>query len=63
MQGKKLGQIGEDKTSISIFQIENSIQIFEDRFVWYHETRDAAQSGLFLYPNGDTEETENTAKY
>ena len=49
MQRKKSGQIGEDKTSISIFQIENSIQIFEDRFVWYHETRDAAQSGLFLF--------------
>ena len=49
MQRKKSGQIGEDKTSISIFQIENSIQIFEDRFVWYHEIRDTAQSGLFLF--------------
>ena len=41
---------GRDKISIFIFQIENSIQIFEDRFVWYHETRDTAQSGLFLFP-------------
>lgn len=49
MQGKKSGQIGENKTSISIFQIENSIQIFEDRFVWYHEIRDTAQSGLFCF--------------
>ena len=40
----------KDKISIFIFQIENSIQIFEDRFVWYHETRDTAQSGLFLFP-------------
>lgn len=48
MQRKKSGQIGEDKTSISIFQIEN-IQIFEDRFVWYHEIRDTAQSGLFCF--------------
>lgn len=47
---KKSGQIGKDKISIFIFQIENSIQIFEDRFVWYHETRDTAQSGLFLFP-------------
>lgn len=50
MQRKKSGQIGKDKISIFIFQIENSIQIFEDRFVWYHETRDTAQSGLFLFP-------------
>mgnify|MGYP001360864876 CR=1 FL=1 len=40
MQREKSGQIGKDKISIYIFQIENSIQIFEDRFVWYHETRD-----------------------
>ena len=40
----------EKSRSIFIFQIENSIQIFEDRFVWYHETRDTAQSGLFLFP-------------
>ena len=50
MQRKKSGQIGKDKISIFILQIENSIQIFEDRFVWYHETRDTAQSGLFLFP-------------
>ena len=47
---KNQGRLEKDKISIFIFQIENSIQIFEDRFVWYHETRDTAQSGLFLFP-------------
>ena len=47
---KNQGRLEEDKITIFIFQIENSIQIFEDRFVWYHETRDTAQSGLFLFP-------------
>ena len=32
-----------------LFHKQNNIQTLQDRFVWYHENRDTAQSGLFCF--------------
>lgn len=51
-KGKNRKVSGENGKGNRLFHIENSIQTLQDRFVWYHEIRDAAQSGLFLYSDG-----------